>query len=126
MRVHASHVGVRVLSCLAVLGMLAGCAVAPRSTERPYSTQRHYELACDDASRDIDTLMVHWENIRSVERMPAFQVTQARQAMNVIAPVCANLGAVQTLDSVRQARVQSAFRTLENMARNLPRLPAGS
>lgn len=126
MRIHVPSQCIRALVCLGMSGVLAACAVAPRSTERTYSTERHYELACDSASDHIDTLMVHWENIRSNERMPAFQVTQARQAMSVIAPVCDNIGAVQTLDSVRQARVQSAFRTLEYMARDLPRFPAGN
>lgn len=118
--------GFHPLAILAAIGMLAGCAVAPPRAERQFSTVEHYEMACNDASDDIDILMVHWENPRSHERMPEFQMTQARQAMRVIAPVCDNLDAVGTLDNVQRARVQAAFRTLEQVSRNLPRMPAGA
>jgi hypothetical protein len=124
--IHAHHFGIAALTSLAVLGLLAGCATTQPRAPRDYSSAQHYEMACDSASRDIDTLMVHWENMRSADRMPEFQITQARQAMRVIGPVCDNISAVETLDSVQQGRVQSAFLTLETLARNLPRLPAGS
>ena len=125
MRIHVPHQALRRIACLFATCTLAACSIAPRTTGHPDSTERHYEMACDSASRDIDTLMVHWDNIRSAERMPAFQVTQARQAMSVIRPVCDNIALADTLDSVGRSRVQSAFRTLESMARNLPRFPAG-
>ena len=126
MLIPAPRRGGRALVGFSVIGILAGCSTAPPSTEPRYSTERHYETACDSASRDIDILMVHWGNIRPGEPMPEFQVTQARQAIRVIQPVCDNIGLVQTLDSVSLARVQAAFRTLEQAARNLPRLPAGA
>lgn len=114
-----------VLSGLAVAGFLAGCSAAPREGEQPYSAERYYERACDSASRSIDNLMVHWENLRSSDRMPAQQIIQARQAMGIITPVCENISAVLTLDAATRARVDAAFRTIESAARNLPRLPAG-
>jgi hypothetical protein len=123
--IHSRCRGIRALASLALIGLLAGCATAPSSAKRDYSSAQHYEMACDSASRDIDTLMVHWENMRSAERMPEFQITQARQAMRIISPVCGNIGIVKTLDNVQLGRVQSAFLTLDNLARNLPRLPAG-
>ena len=125
MLVHAHRFGTACLTSLAALGLLAGCATTQPRAPRDYSSAQHYETACDSASRDIDTLMVHWENMRSSDRMPELQVTQARQAMRVITPVCNDISEVGTLDSVRLGKVQSAFLTLENLARNLPRLPAG-
>ncbi|MBB5209364.1 hypothetical protein [Chiayiivirga flava] len=116
----------RLLVFSSVIGLASGCSTAPPASEGDYSTERRYEMACDSASRDIDTLMVHWDNLRSGERMPAQQVMQARQAMRVVGPVCDDIDAALMLDNVGQARVEAAFRTLEHMARNLPRLPAGS
>jgi hypothetical protein len=111
---------------IAATCLLAGCSSVPREGEQPHSAERHYERACDSASRAIDNLMVHWENPRSSERMPATQVIQARQAMSIIAPVCKNVSAVLTLDATEKARVDAAFSTLESAGRNLPRLPAGN
>lgn len=116
---------IRALAGLAASGLLVACATTSPSTERVYDSVQHYEMACDSASRDIDTLMVHWDNLRSSDRMPAHQITQARQAMGIIAPACNNIAAIETLDSVQRGRIQTAFRTLEQMARHLPRLPAG-
>jgi hypothetical protein len=99
---------------IAATCLLAGCSSVPREGAQPHSAERHYERACDSASRAIDNLMVHWENPRSSERMPATQVIQARQAMSIIAPVCRNVGAVLTLDATAKARVDAAFSTLES------------
>ena len=114
-----------VLAGIALVGLLAGCSTSPRERTQTYSTEEHYDRACESASRAIDTLMVHWENPRATEMMPAMQITQARQAARVIAPVCNNTSLALTLDARTKARVDSAFRTLESAARNLPRLPAG-
>jgi hypothetical protein len=117
---------------IALAGIAAACWLAACSTIPPEdgqqlsSIERHYERLCDSASRDIDNLMVHWENPRSSERMPASQVIGARQAMSIIAPVCENLGAVESLDPARKARVDAAFGALQSAGRNLPRLPAGN
>lgn len=114
-----------VLASIALFGLLAGCSTAPRERKQTYSTQEHYDRACESASRAIDTLMVHWENPRATEMMPAMQITQARHAARVITPICNNTSLAVTLDPTTKARVDSAFRTLESAARNLPRLPAG-
>lgn len=115
----------RVLVGIAVAGLLAACSTAPRERTSSHSTERHYDEACESASRDIDTLMVHWENPRATERMPPMQITQVRQATRIIAPVCRDPAAAVMLDATARGRVDAAFRTIENAARYLPRIPAG-
>jgi hypothetical protein len=111
---------------IAAACLLAACATATRESEEPYSAERHYERACDSASRAIDNLMVHWENPRNSDRMPFSQVMQARQAMNIVAPACKNVSAILALDATAKARVDAALQTLESAGGNLPRLPAGN
>lgn len=113
-----------ILISLAIASMFSGCA-SYSEDETAYTAEKHYDRACSSASRSIDVLMVHWENARSGDRMPAQQVTQARQAMAVIAPLCKKTSAAETLDTSTKARLDAAFYTLDQMARNLPRLPAG-
>lgn len=115
----------RVLVGVAAVGLLVGCSTVPRERMSSHSTERHYDDACESASRDIDTLMVHWENPRATERMSPMQITQVRQATRIIAPVCRDPGAAAMLDAKTKGRVDAAFRTIENAARYLPRIPAG-
>lgn len=120
-----SRSGTLVLVGIAMASFLTGCATVSEDSG-PESAERHYERACDSASRAIDNLMVHWENPRSSERMPTSQILRAREAMGIIAPACKNISGILALDSTSRARVDAAFGVLESAARNMPRLPAGN